>query len=150
MAKTKYSQGLFVPQNPAKYCGPNLKNIRFRSGWESAVMRHFDSHPYVISWSSECISIPYLHPLLNKKKMYIPDFFVVWIDKKGKQFAEIWEIKPNKENPFSNKKGNISYQTRLIQAINYAKWAAAVAYCAKRGIKFRVVTEVELFAYTKK
>jgi hypothetical protein len=30
-------------------------------------------------------------------------------------------------------------------AINHAKWAAAAAFCQKQGIKFRIVTEQDIF-----
>jgi hypothetical protein len=153
---SRYSQGVFTPKNPDKYCGPNLNRITYRSGWEHSVMRHFDSHPNVLRWSSECISIPYRHPLLTstsgkfKIRMYIPDFFVIWADKNGKQSAAIWEIKPLKENPWINQGGKFDKRTQLVRAINYAKWTAAIQYCAKRRWQFQVITEVELFAFTRK
>jgi hypothetical protein len=103
---SKYNQGIFTPKNPQKYVGKNKDTVVYRSGWEKKTMEMFDAHPYILQWSSESISIPYTHPLLRRNgrpviRMYIPDFLVVWADKNGKKSAELWEIKPMKENPWS-------------------------------------------------
>jgi|HigsolmetaGSP12D_1036236.scaffolds.fasta_scaffold05663_2 TnsA endonuclease N terminal. len=150
MAKT--AKDVFTPKNPQKYIGRNLNNIIFRSSWELAAMRLFDRHPNVLGWSSECVDIPYINPLTNRSTIYKPDFLVIYIDKTGKQHIEVIEIKPLKEIPgyqeISERTGKpkrLSEQTRLTQVINAAKWKAAVAFCAKRGWKFRVATEKTLF-----
>jgi hypothetical protein len=38
---------------------------------------------------------------------------------------------------------------RAVVAINYAKWAAAQAWCRRAGIHFRVITEDDLFTNGK-
>lgn len=74
---------------------------------------------------------------------YIPDFFVVYQNKYGKQIAEMVEIKPKKQSLIESKVA--SARDKIIVAINHAKWASAVAYCKHHGYTFRVITENELF-----
>ena len=80
--------------------------------------------------------------------MYVPDFFVIYIDKNNLKHCELIEVKPAKEMP--GYQGNINGRTRLVQAINAAKWQAALAYCAKRNWQFRVMTENQLFGLAAK
>lgn len=75
--------------------------------------------------------------------MYIPDFFVVYLNKFGKQIAEIVEIKPKKQSLIESKVANA--KDRATVAVNHAKWQAAMAYCRSQGYVFRVVTEDDLF-----
>ena len=44
-------------------------------------MRLCDEHPNVAKWASESIKIPYRHPFTGKYTVYVPDFFVVYVDK---------------------------------------------------------------------
>jgi hypothetical protein len=89
---TKYSQGEWKPNNPAKYIGKYP--ITYRSSWELSVFRVLDAHPSVTQWASESISIPYQHPLTGKWHFYIPDLMIVFTDKTGSRRAELVEIKP--------------------------------------------------------
>lgn len=143
----KFAKGEFPIKNPAKYMG-KLPAI-YRSSWEMTLMRVFDDHPNILGWSSESISIPYQNPLTGKWSMYIPDFLVIFVDKDGNKRCEMIEVKPIKETP-GFKEGRISTKTKLVQAINQAKWAAAAAYCHKRGWYFRVATERDLFGFKRK
>ena len=137
----KFSKGEFIPKNPEKVIGK--RPIIYRSSWEMSLMRVFDENPAVLQWSSESITVPYQNPLTGKWTMYLPDFFVIYIDKNNQKHAEIIEIKPWKEDPRNPAKA--STRTKLTQAINGAKWASAAAYCRKRGWGFRVMTENQLF-----
>lgn len=112
------------------------------------MMQVLDGTPEVLGWASETFSIPYFNPLTKKWSMYIPDFLVAYVDKTGKQNCEMIEIKPAKEHP--EYAGKVSKQTKLVQAINAAKWQAAMAYCARRKWRFRVATENDLFAFKRK
>lgn len=143
----KFAKGEFPIKNPAKYMG-KLPAI-YRSSWEMTLMRVFDDHPNILGWSSESISIPYQNPLTGRWSMYIPDFLVVFVDKDGTKRCEMIEVKPIKETPGFNE-GRISTKTKLTQAINQAKWAAAMAYCHKRGWYFRVATERDMFGFKRK
>lgn len=136
-----YAQGLFTPINKQKYIGKNIP--KYRSGWELTFMTFCDSNKNVLYWASESISIPYRHPFKGKVVNYIPDFFVVYQNKYGKQIAEMVEIKPKKQSIIESKVA--SARDKIIVAINHAKWASAVAYCKHHGYTFRVITENELF-----
>lgn len=137
---SKYSQGFFVPKNPSKLIG-NAQPFA-RSSWELAFMTFLDSHPSVIQWASESIKIPYVNPLTGKRSQYVPDFLVMFQDKNGRQRAELVEVKPKKEAMMENAK---SRRDKAALAINMAKWQAAMTWCAKNGVTFRLITEDQLF-----
>lgn len=135
-----FHQGVYEPKNPEKYLGK--RKIIFRSGWELNFCRFCDQHPSVINWASESIAIPYWCPLIKRKKQYIPDFFIVYIDQQGVTHTEVIEIKPAKETG-----GKLTRSTRdqLVSVRNQAKWTAATQYCEKNGFQFRVLTEEHMF-----
>src|SRR5689334_18426533 len=139
----KTAKGVFIPKNPQKYVGGNGKNITYRSSWELSFMRKLDEHPNVLGWASESVAIPYVNPLTGQKRSYVPDFLVVYADRDGVKRAEMIEIKPLKESPLYE--GRVSRETKLVQAINAAKWHAASIYCKKNGLTFRIATEADLF-----
>jgi hypothetical protein len=142
---TKYSQGEWTPTNPSKYIGKYP--ITYRSSWELSVFRVLDAHPSVTQWASESISIPYKHPLTGGWHFYIPDLMIVFTDKNGSRRAELVEIKPAKEAYADRAK---SKKDKATLAVNQAKWAAAMAWCHKNGLTFRVLTEDQLFKNGKK
>ena len=142
----KFSQGFFEPKNPEKYAGKG--SIRYRSSWELKFMQFLDAHPSVKHWASESISIPYKNPLVNKTKSYVPDFFIVYEDANGNRKAEIVEIKPHKET--SLEAAGRSQKNQIQAVVNLAKWQAAKSYCDSQGIAFRIITEHDMFANTKK
>ena len=136
-----WAQGQFTPKNGHKYVGKHKP--RYRSGWELTFMTFCDTNDNVIYWASESMAIPYMNPLSGKKSNYIPDFFVVYQNKHGKQIAEVVEIKPKKQSIIESKVA--SARDRMVVAVNHAKWAAAMAYCKAQGFTFRVITEDDLF-----
>jgi len=141
----RFAQGKFSLKNPDKYIG--TKSPTYRSGWEFAFMKFCDEHPAVSQWASEAIKIPYQNPLTGKYTVYVPDFFIAYANKNGKQKVELIEVKPAnqafKENLGRSKHNQAHY------IVNQAKWAAARAYCKQKGITFRIVTENDIFAGTK-
>jgi len=106
-------------------------------------MTFCDANDNILYWASEALRIPYKHPLTGKATIYVPDFFVVYKNKYGKQVAEVVEIKPKKQSIIESKVANA--KDRIVVAINHAKWQAAMAYCKTQGYTFRVVTEDDLF-----
>lgn len=136
----RYSQGTFTPKNIEKYIGKKLPT--YRSSWELKVCQLFDSHPNIKKWGSECISIPYYNPIEQRQSIYIPDFLVVYTDKFGKEHAELIEVKPLKEASLNEAK---SKRDKLTIAVNYAKWQAAEKFCKLKNMKFRVLTEKDIF-----
>jgi len=137
----KWAQGIYTPKNPQKYIGNH--NPKYRSGWELTFMTFCDSNNNVLYWASEALKIPYKNPLTGKQTIYIPDFFVVYQNKYGKQLAEVVEIKPKKQSLIESKVA--SARDRAIVAVNHAKWASAMAYCKSQGYTFRVLTEEDIF-----
>ena len=137
---SKFSQGEFIPKNPQKIIGKSVPV--YRSSWELRVMMLLDQHPYVINWASESVAIPYKSPLDGRMHQYIPDFLIVYKDKRGQQKAELIEVKPAKEAIAENAR---SKRDKAALVLNTAKWAAAMTWCKKNGINFRVLTEDQIF-----
>jgi len=136
----KYSQGIFTPKNPAKLVGNPTP--QFRSSWELRFMHFLDTHPSVLQWASESVRIPYTNPLTGKGSIYIPDFLIVYQDKSGNNIGELVEIKPKKETLMENAK---SKRDKAFVLVNTAKWMAALKYCSKNGLKFRVINEDSIY-----
>lgn len=137
----KWAQGIYTPKNPQKYIGKHKP--RYRSGWELTFMTFCDSNDNVIYWASEAMKIPYKHPFTGKSTIYVPDFFVVYENKRGQKIAEVVEIKPKKQSIIESKVA--SAKDRMVVAINHAKWSSATAYCKTQGFAFRVITEDDIF-----
>mgnify|MGYP001369526098 FL=1 len=137
---SKWANGIYEVANPEKYAGN--KKPRYRSSWEHAFMRFADNHPSIIQWASESIQIPYRNPLTGKQTVYVPDFLVVYQDKKGKRKAELIEVKPNSQTRLTEKTRD---REKLQIALNHAKWEAAAKWCRLKGLNFRVVTESDIF-----
>ncbi len=137
----KFAQGRFEMKNPDKYVGKKMPLAR--SSWEFVFMRMLDEHQGVEKWASESIQIPYRDPLTGKYTIYVPDFFIVYNDKNGKKHAEVVEVKPT-NHTLKEAVGKSAYnQQQYVK--NLAKWEAATAWCKQQGIKFRVVTESDIF-----
>ena len=141
MTIPRFARGKFYPKNQEKYVG--LKTPTYRSSWEHAFMRLCDEHPNVAKWASESIKIPYRHPFTGKYTVYVPDFFIVYNDKEGRKHAELVEVKPKAQTTMENAGRSHAKQKQVV--INNAKWEAASAYARQNKIKFRVVSEEQLF-----
>lgn len=139
------AKGLYTPKYPEKYVGDPNK-IRFLSSWEARFMQFCDENPNVLEWASEEVHVKYFHPVKLKICNYIPDFIIKYRDKAGNVMTEMIEIKPKKQSVISKKMTNYE---KVSLAINQAKWLAAKAYCDKANIRFRVLTEEELFLKKK-
>lgn len=135
-----YVQGIFKPTNPDKYVGD--KPAVFRSRWEMIVMQMFDTNPSITNWASESLRIPYVNPFTGKHTVYIPDFVVTYVDANGKCHAEIIEVKPAKETYLEQAK---TQHAKAAVALNTYKWAAAQIFAKAHGMKFRIMTEHDIF-----
>lgn len=142
----RFANGKYQLKHPEKYVGNKLPT--YRSSWEFTVMQTFDNHPAIQKWASEAISIPYRCPMTGRQTVYIPDFFIQYVDRDGSIHTELVEVKPRnqtfREAVGKNKNNQIEY------ARNMAKWQAATAWCRKQGIKFRVINESDIFSLTPK
>lgn len=140
-----FKQGYFTPTHPEKYVG-DVNKIRFMSSWELQFDKFLDNNPNVLRWSSEEIAIPYIKPTTGKVHRYYPDYWVEFKNKQGEIVQEIIEVKPKSQTQRSrSRKAKNKLYEDLTYAVNIAKWQACTAFCNKYGIKFRIVTEQELF-----
>ena len=137
---SKFAQGPYTVKNTAKYVGKGVP--RYRSGWELAFMRFLDNNDNVMQWASESIQIPYRNPITGKQSIYVPDFLITYRTRQNTLIAEVVEIKPKKQSVIESKMSN---RDRMVVAINYAKWDSATKWCNRNGLKFRVITEDDMF-----
>ncbi len=137
----RFAQGKYQVQNPEKYVGN--KQPTYRSSWEFQFMRFCDTDARILKWASEAISIPYKDPFTGKGTIYVPDFFIQYADKQGRMQVELIEVKPS--NQTIKERVGKNRNNQLQWAKNQYKWRAAYEWCAKQGIKFRILTENELF-----
>lgn len=142
--KSRFTQGHFIPKNPEKYVG-DINKIRVMSSYELEVHEFLDNNVNVIRWSSETIAIPYIKPTDGRLHKYLPDYYVEFRNSAGDIIRELWEVKPKSQTRAPRKNHKHALYEQLTYAINMAKWEAAVAFCAQRGIKFRILTERSIF-----
>jgi hypothetical protein len=135
-----FAKGKFVIKNPQKYVG--TKSPIFRSSWEWAFMQFCDNNDNIVQWASEPVRIPYRHPLTGKSTTYVPDFIVTYRGPNNTTIAELIEIKPKKQSLLEDR---MNQRDRAIVAINHFKWEAAQRWCKANGLKFRVITEDDIF-----
>ena len=142
----RFAQGKFNLKNPDKYIGG--RSPTYRSSWEFAFMRMCDNNQNITQWASEAIKIPYRNPFTGKFTIYVPDFFLVYGDRNGKQHVELVEVKPANQT-IKEKVGN-STSNKAHYVLNQAKWQAARAYCKQKGMNFRIVNEGDIFHQGKR
>jgi hypothetical protein len=138
---SKFAKGKFTPKNPEKYIG--IKSPTYRSSWEFAFMNFCDSHPSIQKWASESIKIPYQNPLTRRVTVYVPDFFIQYLDKNNRLLSEVIEIKPQNQQLLERVGRNTARQAQFV--VNQHKWAAAKAWCKGQGLTFRVLNETDIF-----
>lgn len=136
-----YAKGKYTVKNPEKYIGN--RQPTYRSSWEFAFMNFCDTNPNILKWASESIKINYVNPFSGRPTIYVPDFFIVYIDADGKQHSELIEIKPEKHT--FKERVTKNQNDRLEFALNQVKWAAARAWASKSGINFRIINEGDMF-----
>jgi hypothetical protein len=100
-----------------------------------------------LQWASEAIHVPYRNPFTNKQTIYVPDFLIIYVDKNGAKHGEVIEVKPSTETTMESAR---NVRDRAYVALNHTKWQAAAAWCKNQGLKFRVVTENEIFHQGKR
>lgn len=143
----KKNVGQFIPTNANKYCGSYP--ILIRSSWERMFCQWLDITPSVIEWSSENIYIKYYDPVQGRTRRYYPDFYMMVSEADGKYKKYIIEIKPHRETSPPRKTAKKSNKTLRYQQATYltnqAKFEAADEYCHKMNMKFKIITEQQLF-----
>jgi hypothetical protein len=139
--RPRWAQGQYSLKNPDKYVG--LRTPRYRSSWEQVFMRFCDENPGIVRWASESIKIPYQNPLTGKHTVYVPDFFIQYTNKDGKSLSEVIEVKPKRQTRIKAAEQGVSIKAATL--LNHAKWDAASKWCKQKKIKFRVITEDDIF-----
>ena len=140
----KYASGKFTPKHAEKYVG--RKTPTYRSGWEFHFMKFCDENPAIQAWASEAVKIPYRNPLTGRHTIYVPDFFIQYKTKKGKNMVELIEVKPDNQTTMENARGKAQ---QIQVAVNAAKWTAAQEWCKRKGIRFKVINEDQIFRNNK-
>ena len=138
---SKFARGKYEMKHPEKYVGNKVPT--YRSSWEWSFMNFCDNNKSVQKWASEAIQIPYKDPLTGRQTVYVPDFFIQYMDKNSKMIVELIEIKPSSQQIIERVGKNKYNQLQYVK--NQAKWQAANMWCKKQGIKFRVLNENDLF-----
>jgi len=141
---SKYANGKFTIKNRDKYVG--RKEPTYRSSWEWSFMNFCDNNPNIIQWASEPFMIPYCNPFNGRNTIYVPDFMMVYVDRNGQRHAEVIEVKPSKETTIEAAR---SVRDRAAVVLNMAKWSAAESWCKNYGMRFRIVTEQNLYQNTR-
>lgn len=138
---TKFAKGKFTMKHPEKYVGN--KSPLYRSSWEWSFMNFCDTNPSVQKWASEAVQIPYRDPLTGRNTVYVPDFFIQYVDKNNRMLVELIEIKPASQTLIERVGKNKYNQAQFVK--NQAKWAAATLWCKQQGIRFRILNENDIF-----
>lgn len=142
---SKYAQGKYQIKNLEKYIGK--KTPTYRSSWEFTFCNFCDNNPAIVNWASEAIQIPYKNPVTGRNTIYVPDFLIVYVDANQKHHTELIEIKPLTQVTMETAK---TLKDKYSVAVNMAKWAAADAWARANNIRFRVVTEYDIFKNVKR
>lgn len=142
------SKGWYTPINPEKYVGDATK-IRFMSSWELDVHKFLDTNPNVHNWGSEIVKIPYLKRQTGRIHNYYIDYYVRLQNVRGEIVEELWEVKPFAQckapkNTKRKKQSTFLYE-QSAWLTNEDKWAAAKKWCDARNVRFRIVTEKDIF-----
>ena len=138
----KFKQGFYIPKRPLKCMNimetQEPQPIIWRSSWEQKFCQFCDETQSITRWGSEILSILYKDPIRNKMAYYFPDFYVEYIDNNKALKKVLIEVKPLKEATLSEAKNGYD---RLMVSKNAMKWKAAIEFCKKRGIDFKVMHE---------
>lgn len=137
----RYKQGYINPKGCKKLFESQAnKPIIFRSSYERKFIQWLERSKQVVRWGSECVSIPYVSPLDGKTHTYYPDYIMELND----GVVVLVEIKPRHETvPPQPGVPKDSYQwTTYVK--NKAKWEAAIEFCKRNNMKFKIFTEVTI------
>jgi hypothetical protein len=141
----RWKQGFFIPKNPLKWINIMETDeplpIVYRSGWEKQFYEWMDTTNSIYRCGVEIIKILYKNPIQNKMSFYVPDAYMEYYDTSKQQHKVLVEIKPLKEASLKEAKDGYD---RLLLVKNSFKWQAAILYCKKRGIEFKVMHEHNL------
>ena len=137
-SKKRFQQGYINPGSCKKLLESQSREpIIYRSSYEKIFIQWLENNSKVKSWASECMAIPYVNKLDGESHHYYPDFFVIM--ENGDQV--LIEIKPKNQTvpPKTQFDPNGYAWKEYIR--NRSKWAAAMEFCQKNGLLFKILTE---------
>ena len=159
----KYISGTYELKNPNKFLGKS-KPI-YKSSYEWRMMYWCDLNKKVLEWSYEPLPIEYtfsvpfdapewMKSLVDfKVHRYYVDFYAKIVDNNGHIQKYMLEIKPFNQTmvPTEPKRKTKKAQKKFLEEMkefikNSNKWNAADKFFQKRGLKFQVLTENDLFS----
>jgi hypothetical protein len=140
---SKFKQGRYVLKRPEKYMG-DIHKVIYRSSWELNLHKFFDGNANIIRWGSEVLRVPYVKPTDGRVHNYFVDYYIEYVNKTGELMKEAIEVKPASQTRAPKGRTANLYET-LQYEVNVAKWKACQVWCAAHGVKFRIVTEHEIF-----
>ncbi len=134
--------------------------VNYKSDWERRFCVLCDGNERVLKWAYEPFDIPYSSPVYMKQSLYKPDIYLEIAYDDGHVEKWLVEIKPvaysvvpvpPKPLPqgCQDQKKIASYQRRMATyqrksldvATNYAKWAAAEAWCKRHSVNWMIFNE---------
>ena len=154
---SNYKQGNFIPKNKDKVIRLNKDGgIYYRSSLEYKVLLYLDKAESIIKYGCEFIEIEYIlkdKDGLGSKHRYYPDVYYEIKMDDGSVRRILLEIKPysqvnepnidekklNTSKRLKNAKYNIDEWNK-----NMCKWEAAINYCTRKGIEFKILHEKEI------
>lgn len=158
-----YLTGVYELKNPGKFIGKNKPY--YKSSYEWRMMYWCDMNANVLEWAYEPLPIqyvfqvPYDSPQWMKNLVdfkthrYYVDFYAKIVDKDGIVQKYMLEIKPANQTivPQEPKKKTKKSLRKFFNAMqeyikNCNKWSAADEIFKKKGYKFQVLTEQDLFS----
>ena len=71
---------------------------------------------------------------------------IQYTDRDGHNHVELIEIKPSSQTTLRNAR---SQGDAIQTAVNAAKWTAAQEWCKRKGIRFKVINEDQIFSNKK-
>lgn len=141
----QFKQGIYKPIYPQKV--NNEGSINYRSSLELKLMIWCDKNARVVEWGSENVIVPYISPVDNRVHRYLVDFYIK-VKENTKIIKYLIEIKPKNQTippkPSKRKKESTVIYEQAMWAINQAKWKAAKQFANNNGMKFMIITELDL------
>lgn len=140
-------KGVYKVKNISKYIGS--KNPYYRSNWERLFCVYCDNNVNILRWASELVKIPYKWAD-GSVHTYITDFYIEQLNNDGLTERLIIEIKPKTFSTEESlklpknktvKKMKLYEEHRQMIEKNHLKWKAAIDYCSKKNIIFKVLTD---------
>ena len=132
-------RGKYKIKKPEKYLG-NYHNVTYRSRWELKTFQFLEQQKNVKFWASEEIKIPY-YDWKGGRHTYYPDLYFELVN--GSKW--LIEIKPaSQTRPPKNSKSKRYFAEQRRWKTNEAKWTAAIDFCDRAGLNWRIWTEKDL------